>query len=113
MKNLICIVCPNGCRLHVAEDGTVSGQGCKRGVAFAQQELQAPMRSLTTTVKTKLAQCPVLAVRTDGEIPKGLIFDAVQALAAVVVEQPLAAGDVVVQDLLGTGCRVIATENVA
>ena len=40
MKNLICIVCPNGCRLHVAEDGTVSGQGCKRGVAFAQQELQ-------------------------------------------------------------------------
>lgn len=33
MKELICIVCPKGCHLHVDEneDYRVSGQGCARG----------------------------------------------------------------------------------
>ena len=28
MKELICIVCPNGCHLHYEEDGTISGAVC-------------------------------------------------------------------------------------
>lgn len=55
MKNTVqemtCIVCPNGCRLQVMEkDGKieVTGATCKKGVAFAENELKtrlAPLRA--------------------------------------------------------------------
>ena len=38
-KDLICIICPNGCKIHaqLLEDGSVnvSGNRCKRGESFA------------------------------------------------------------------------------
>jgi len=53
---LVCIVCPNGCVLQAENtpDGVqVTGNKCKRGIAFAIEELTAPKRSLTTTVATR------------------------------------------------------------
>ena len=45
---MVCIVCPNGCRLDVTQNGneiSVLGNKCKRGEAFARTELTAPTRS--------------------------------------------------------------------
>ena len=42
---MVCIVCPNGCRLKVSRDGDkidVQGAKCKRGVAFGTTELTNP-----------------------------------------------------------------------
>ena len=55
MKELVCIVCPRGCRMQLAEeDGrlTVTGNGCKRGAAFAESEWRDPRRTVCTTVRT-------------------------------------------------------------
>ena len=56
MKNTVqemtCIVCPNGCRLQVMEkDGKieVTGATCKKGVAFAENELKNPTRSIASS----------------------------------------------------------------
>lgn len=109
---LVCITCPNGCRLTVTQqDGEVSvtGNACPRGIEFARAELTHPMRSLTTTVRTKSAAMPMLPVRTEGEIPRELIPAAMQALRRVTVSAPVRCGDTVVENLLGTGVRVIAT----
>ena len=77
MKNTVqemtCIVCPNGCRLQVMEkDGKieVTGATCKKGVAFAENELKNPTRSIASTVKTIFPDCPYVSVKTDGELPK-------------------------------------------
>ena len=52
-KKLTCIVCPMGCQLKVELDGkrvvSVEGYTCKRGLAYAETEFTAPMRTLTTT----------------------------------------------------------------
>jgi len=112
MKDLYCITCPSGCRLTVeSHDGALSveGHGCKRGIAFAEAELTNPTRSLTTTVRTKHPDFPVLPVRTDGEIPKGKIMDAMRALSGVLLDRPMDCGDTVLEDVAGTGVRVIAT----
>ena len=109
---MICITCPNGCHLTVEGEGQnirVSGNSCPRGVEFAIAEMTHPTRSLTTTVRTVSPEMPVLPVRTDGEIPKGLIPEAMEVLNTVVVKEPLHCGDTVVPDLLGTGVAVIAT----
>jgi len=113
IRDLICICCPIGCELQAElQNGAivaVTGQQCKRGEAYARQEVLAPKRSLTTTVRAEGQTVGVLPVRTDGDIPKELIFDCMAALKDVRVVLPVAAGDVVVRDICGTGVDVIAT----
>jgi CxxC motif-containing protein len=114
-KELLCIVCPTGCRLTAGRRGaeiTVTGNGCPRGVDFARTELTAPVRSLTTTVRTAFAAVPVLPVRTAGEIPKEAIPEALAQLARIVVDRPLACGDMVLRNVARTGCDVIAASNI-
>ncbi len=114
-KELLCIVCPTGCRISAEISGgeiTAEGNSCPRGLDFARAELTNPMRSLTTTVRTVFPGVPSLPVRTKGEIPKGKISEALAQLAAVCVDKKICCGETVLLDLAGTGCEVIATSNV-
>lgn len=113
MANLVCIVCPKGCRLTV-DDTTyeVTGNNCPRGAAYGKTELTAPTRVLTSTVKIEngvLSRCPV---RTAGAIPKGKLFEAMSALREVTLVSPVKIGDVVIKNVCGTGVDVIATRNI-
>lgn len=112
MKELICIVCPKGCHLKVDEENNyaVTGNACPRGAEYGAAELQHPVRVLTSTVK--LAGCAArrCPVKTNGSIPKGMLFDAMGVLDAVELTAPVAVGQVVVADLLGTGVDVVATK---
>ena len=115
MKELICIVCPKGCHLKVDEENnyTVTGNACPRGAAYGAAELQHPVRVLTSTVKlagNAARRCPV---KTNGSIPKGLLFDAMTVLDDVELTAPVKVGQVVVADLLGTGVDVVATKTFA
>ncbi|MCX7655368.1 MAG: DUF1667 domain-containing protein [Treponemataceae bacterium] len=55
MKELTCIVCPQGCHLVVQEDTNgrllVSGNRCPRGALYAQEELTTPKRLVTATCR--------------------------------------------------------------
>ena len=120
MRELLCIVCPNGCRLTVEETRdavgapacTVSGNQCKRGVDFALAEITNPVRSLTTTVRTAFPGVPVLPVRTAGEIPKGKIRELMDLLNALTIDRPLGIGEAAAKNALGLGIDVIVTSNV-
>ena len=115
MKELICIVCPKGCHLKVDEENNyaVTGNACPRGAEYGAAELQHPVRVLTSTVKltgNAARRCPV---KTNGSIPKGLLFDAMAVLDDVELTAPVKVGQVVVADLLGTGVDVVATKTFA
>ncbi len=113
-QNLVCIVCPNGCELtaELTESGvTVVGNRCARGADFARAELTAPMRTLTATVRTEYPDVPVLSVRTSGEIPKARMLDVMRALSRITVTRPVAAGEVIIKDVLNLGVDVIATSD--
>ena len=84
-----CICCPLGCRIEVALDengqvSEVSGYTCKRGADYA-------------------AQRPV---------PKAAMKDVLAAVAALRLDAPVAAGDVLIEDVCGTGVAVVATKSV-
>ena len=112
-KELICITCPNGCRLTAEklDDGsvTVTGNLCPKGEEFARAELTAPMRSLTTTVRTVFSEMPFLPVRTAGVIPKESIMTVMNVLSGFVLDKKVRCGDVIITDISGTGCDIIAT----
>jgi len=112
---ILCIMCPNGCRLYAekkAESYAVSGNKCKRGIDFAITEITNPTRTLTTTVRTSFPGIPVLPVRTAGEIPKGKIREAMNVINAITVSLPLGIGEIVAENILGLGTNVIITSNI-
>ncbi len=111
MMELVCIVCPRGCRINI-ENGVVSGNGCKRGEAFAMSETSCPMRSVCSTVATTFSEYPVLPVRTDGEIPKAKIDELMRQINAIVVTSKVKRGDVIAKGVCGTDVNLIATASI-
>lgn len=109
-KEFTCIVCPNGCPLVIDEEThAVTGNRCPRGAKYALEEIVSPKRSLTTTVKSEVPNYPVVSVRTDGEIDKKLIFEAMKEINKFVLKEPLPLDSVIIKDILGTGINVILT----
>lgn len=115
MKELVCIVCPNGCTLGIEGEGKsikVSGNKCKRGVDFAIKEMTCPMRTICSTVRTSFKSAPVLPVRVSSDIPKDRIFDVMKEINSVTVTKKLIRGDVVIKNVCGLGVDVIATDDI-
>ena len=113
MAELICIVCPKGCRLKVDETTfAVTGNSCEKGAEYGASELRNPTRTLTSTVRLENGALPRCPVRTSAPIPKALMFDAMAALSGVVLTAPVRIGQVAVENVLGTGADVIVTRNI-
>lgn len=114
MTELICIVCPKGCHLHVDEQNNyaVTGNSCEKGAAYGKKELVNPTRVVTSTVRIHGSACRRLPVKTDSDIPKALVFDAVRLLDEVDVTAPVAIGDIIRKDVLGTGVNFVATKSI-
>ena len=116
MAEYTCIICPNSCRITVAEgaDGLViTGHKCKRGITFATNEHTTPTRMLTSTVKIDGARMKRLPVATTGEVPKAKLFACQSALMSLLVRAPVKCGDVVLRDICGTGIDAIATRTMS
>lgn len=115
-RELICIGCPMGCQLRVQlEDGAVTsveGNTCKRGDTYARREVVNPTRILTTTLPVRGGCRPTVAVKTAGEVPKTLLLDCVRAVRSLTVIAPVRAGEVVCEDLCGTGIALITVRDV-
>lgn len=113
MAKIICITCPKGCHLTVDEvTYEVTGNNCPRGAVYGKNELTAPVRVLTSTVNvigSEISRCPV---RSFGALPKGKIFDAMREIRKVTLTSPVKIGDVVVENVCGTGINIIATRNI-
>ena len=114
---LTCIGCPMGCPLIVTmEDGavtSVTGNTCPRGDAYARKEVTAPTRIVTTTVRVTGGTLAMVSCKTRSDIPKGKIFDVVRALKDVEVPAPITIGQVLAENVAGTGVDIIATKNIA
>lgn len=116
LKEFTCIVCPNSCDITVELEGqdvcSITGAACKRGTDYVEQELTAPMRTISTSVAVKNGMMPLTSVRLDRAIPKEQIFSVMNELRKVKLEAPVRIGDCVVRDILGLGSNVIVTKNV-
>ncbi len=110
-KELTCIICPRGCQLKAETDGkrvlSVTGYFCPRGKKYAEDECTAPMRTVTSTVKT--SPCGVISVKTSRPIPKDKVFDCMKLINDAVVILPVSSGDVIIKDVFGAD--IIATES--
>ncbi|MBC2724354.1 DUF1667 domain-containing protein [Desulfosporosinus sp.] len=111
MTELICILCPKGCHLRVneeREDG-VTGNNCLRGEEYGQAEVTNPTRVVTSTVYIKGGEHQRCPVKSDRAIPKNQIFAAMRLLEGVRITSPVKRGEIVIENILGTGINFVAT----
>jgi len=119
-EQMTCIICPMGCSMEVRieHDGlvkrvlSVRDNGCPRGEQYAFKEVRHPTRTLTTTVAVKNGEAPLVPVKTSAEIPKQLLFSAMEILRRIVVDAPVSCGQIIIKDLLGTSVAVTACADV-
>ena len=113
VRELTCIVCPKGCPLKVEfKDGeivSITGFTCPRGKQYAIDECTHPMRTVTSTVRAQNGD--VVPVKTDRTVPKETMFDCMRTINAAVIATPVHIGDIVIENILGTGANVVVTAN--
>lgn len=90
---------------------TVSGNACKRGVEYARNEVLAPVRSITSTVKISSGLYKRCPVKTDTPIPKDKIFEAMKLLDSVSLVSPVHEGQIVAAGICGTNANFVATRD--
>ncbi|WP_341875973.1 DUF1667 domain-containing protein [Defluviitalea saccharophila] len=115
-RELTCIGCPMGCTLLIELDENdqirVTGNACKIGETYAIKECTNPTRIVTTTVKVRGGKHPTVSIKTDKDIPKDKIFDCIKALKDLTVDAPINVGDIIYENILGTGVNMVATRKI-
>lgn len=116
IRELTCINCPMGCRITVNMDGnevvSVSGNTCKRGEIYARNEVTAPVRTVTTTMCVEGGSVDRVSCKTKEPVPKDKIFDVMSEINKACCKAPINIGDVLIEDVAGTGIAVVATKAV-
>lgn len=114
MSEIICIVCPLGCRISVTgevPDLKVAGQGCRRGETYARNELSESRRMVTAVVGIAGSR-QLLPVKTEFPIPKEKISAAMAEIRQLQTAPPIQIGQIIKSNLAATGISLIATKNI-
>lgn len=114
-KKIICTVCPIGCTIAAKGEGgrilSIEGHTCKRGEEYATNEFLHPVRILTSTVRLKGSDVPLMPVRSNKPLPKESLFDCMEEIKKTEAKVPVRCMDVIIKDILGTGIDIVATGN--
>lgn len=117
VREFICIICPNGCRIEAEAEGeairSIIGAACARGKEYVSQELIDPRRNISTSVLVTGGVLPLTSVRLTNPIPKKLIFQAMDEIKKIQLKAPVKAGTVIIHNLLGEHTDVIVTKEVS
>ncbi len=115
-KELTCIVCPIGCQMTVerGSDGSISvtGNRCKRGAAYAEEEFTDPRRVVTATAAIPDGDPVRVPVRSVGPVPVDRIAAFLAAVYELRLSAPVAVGERVLTDVVDTGIDLVATMSV-
>ena len=115
-KNIICVACPMGCGItvEIADNGdslSVTGNPFTRGDTYARAECTNPVRSLATTVKVDGGIHNVVPCKSAGSLPKDKIMECMEIINNAQAKAPVKLGDILVENILGTGINIVATNH--
>jgi CxxC motif-containing protein len=87
---------------------SLDGASCRKGEEYATQEVLAPMRTLTTTLKVSGGDAPLVSVRSAVPMPKEHVRTAAAYLRTMELTAPVRFGETVAV-LPELGTEMIAT----
>ena len=117
IKKLTCIECPKSCALSIGIENCrvvkVSGNECPKGQMYAVQEIEHPMRILTSAVLAQGLSLKMVPVRTDKPIPKASLAGAMDEVKKLRLTIPVKSGAILVNNFLNLGVNLITTRTAA
>ncbi len=115
-QKIICIRCPKGCEVLTTLDGytieSISGNTCKLGEDYVENEVKDPRRIITTTVKVKNGIHPLIPVWTPYPIKKDRIFDLMKKINEIELDAPIDINQIVIKNALNLGINVVTSGKV-
>ncbi len=113
VKTFTCIICPRGCAITVSADKIrVDGYKCARGLAYVNEEISDPKRTVTGVVATDSASIPYVPFRTEKPISKKLVYELLKELYEMKICVPVKCGNPILTNYRGTGVDVRITRTV-
>lgn len=113
---LICTSCPRECNLHINLESNqiveIKGNSCKKGIDYAQGEITAPVRILTTTVLVENSRHLLLPVRSSKPLPKNILLKAAEIIKCHKVVPPIERGDLIIKNIFNTGVDIISSRSI-
>ena len=115
---MCCTRCPTGCALTVTirdndQVAKVAGNTCPRGEMFAHKEWTDPVRTLTSTVYACLnGRERLIPVKSKEPVSKKVVMKAMEEIGEVIISHPMTMGDVIIEDLAGSGIPLVACKTV-
>ena len=111
-REILCINCPMGCRMEITikcdKITSIEGNACQLGQTYAQQEITSPCRVLTANMRAKGCRRP-FSVKSDIPIPKKMLIPCAIELKRHHPAPPIAMNDIIIENILNTGCNIIST----
>ncbi|UCH71845.1 MAG: DUF1667 domain-containing protein [Thermoplasmatales archaeon] len=115
-KEIICIICPIGCKIIVKTNGTkfeiVDGNKCKKGTEYALNDALNPRRMLTSSVLVDYGEWPLVSVKSSSPIPKEKFFSVLKKIKKISIEAPVKSGQIIIKNVENTGINIVATKSV-
>ena len=106
---MICIRCPNSCKLQVTKRNGkihVSGNLCPRGVEYGEQEATHPLRTITTIKQIKNG---TISLKTSVPVEKKVYFDVLEAIKNAPNKKAYRIGDVLIKNVCNTKSNIVVT----
>jgi len=75
-------------------------------------EIVSPKRNISSTVKINSSLHVRLPVKTSKAVDRDLLIDCTRQLDSIEVSAPIAIGDIVLENVLGTGANFVATRSI-
>ena len=80
-------------------------------VRCSQAKLKIPTRVLTSVVTIRKAKSKLLPVISAEPLPKQKIEEAIKEMRNIVVDAPVREGEIIKDDLAGTGIKLLAARS--
>jgi CxxC motif-containing protein len=64
-------------------------------------------------MKVSGGEYPLVSVKSEQPLPKGLLMQCIKAVNNVCVRAPIQIGDVLVENILNTGVSIVSTKNIS
>jgi CxxC motif-containing protein len=116
IKKMTCIACPQGCQLTLdIEKGFIvglSGNKCPKGEAYGKQEIENPLRTLSTTVLAEGLELRMVPVRTNRPIPKTKLIAAMAAVKSITLTRSVKINEVIISNFLDLKVDLLVTRTV-
>jgi CxxC motif-containing protein len=115
-RTFTCVLCPNGCEIAATIEGKqvtlITGALCRKGKTYVRQEITDPRRNIASSVRVENGTLPLVSVRLTAPVSRELIFAVMAEIKMAKVQAPVTAGQVIIENVLGLDCDVIATRHV-